>query len=131
MTRFLFALALLLACVPGWSRDLAWYVYSREKGCVAPTEAVEAFPALRHGTTPTQWLARLRKQYPDATLEPFLTGLAKAHQAEGSTASAQERDAYKGLTPSNALVVRSTQLDIDLAFFTRDACRSLGWLDAK
>lgn len=131
MTRFPFAFALLLACLPSWSGDLPWYVYSREKGCVAPAEAVDAFPALRRGTTPPQWLARLRKQYPDATLEPFLTGLAKAHQEEGSTASEEERNAYKGLTPSNALVVRSTQLDIDLAFFTRDACRSLGWLDAK
>ena len=107
MVALVLASAALLGATLSWSQDTTWYVLNKEDGCVSLDEAYEWLPYLRGGRNPPQLLERFRKQYSDATIQPFVSAIAKSHKLDGTVATPEERQAYKGLTLESAYVISS------------------------
>jgi len=131
VAKLFFAFVPFLVPTPSWSHDTTWYVLNKEAGCVSLGEVYEWLPYLRGGMNPVQLFERFRKRFSDATLQPFVSAIAQSHKSDGSVATREEREAYKGLTPENAFVIASVQWGDEMALFTEDACNSLGWLSGK
>jgi hypothetical protein len=80
--KLFFAFVPFLVSTPCWSHGTTWYVLNKEAGCVSLGEVYERLPYLRGGTNPAQLFERFRKQFADATLQPFVSAIAQAHKSD-------------------------------------------------
>jgi hypothetical protein len=131
MPKVFLLLALFLSSAPSWSKDATWYFLSMEDGCVSLDEGYKSYPYLSRGTNPPELFGLFRKQFGDATMQPFVSAAAGSHKLDGTTASAAERKAYKSLTSSNAFLISSVQAGVEVGVFTEVACKALGGLSGK
>jgi hypothetical protein len=77
---------------------------------------------------PAEILAALKQSFADVEMKPFLQVVREEHEAEGSTASAEERRFYQPFTEVNAYVIRSKKGGVDVSIFSSQLCTAIGGL---
>jgi hypothetical protein len=95
-----------------------WFLINdTNAACESLDGAHVAFPPLHGVKTPTEVLALIRKNWPDAELVPFVDFITKRHIPEDSIPVD-----YHRLTKSNAFVLASAAQNKQFLLLRDDAC---------
>ena len=123
------AWALICLNMPTWSAasvpELQWYGYNVHAGKCERLSGFDGSLAFFEGArTPAEFLQRLAEHAPDAKQVSFLEG---AHaDAAGKPMPAEQVQWLENFSPTNAYLISSEALDVELPLVTSEVCGKLG-----
>ena len=130
--RVRIAWALIFLNVPAWSATSVpetpqWYGYNVHAGkCERLSGFSGSLAFLEGARTPAEFLRRLAEHTPDAKQVSFLE--AARADAAGKPMPAEQAQWLENFSPTNAYLITSEALGVDLPLVTREVCGKLGLL---
>jgi len=123
------AWALICLNMPAWSAatvpELQWYGYNVHAGiCERLSGFEESLEFFEGARTPAEFLQRLSEHAPDAKQVSFLEG-ARA-DAAGKPMPADQAQWLENFSPTNAYLISSEALGVELPLVTSEVCGKLG-----